>query len=213
MDELAVLFDDADTRQLAGAAKAGDRALLKNLVGEGDDPNAVGHRGINLLMWSLHEGDLNATAALLEVGADPNQLDELGDSAMALAATADDATPIALLLKYAGDPTLRTSSDVPLTHLTVERFNWDGLRTLLDAGADIDAVNGFGNTALMLAAMFGEFEQAEWLLDAGANHELGNKSGDTLMSLIERSPVPADSEQGQCLQRIRERITPTDDKP
>jgi len=54
----------------------------------------------------------------------------------------------------------------------VRRGSIDQLRRLLASGADIDARDGNGQTALMLAAREGHAKVVEWLVDHGAalNH-------------------------------------------
>ena len=50
----------------------------------------------------------------------------------------------------------------------VRRGSIDQLRRLLASGADIDARDGYGQTALMLAAREGYATLVEWLVDHGA---------------------------------------------
>ena len=52
-------------------------------------------------------------------------------------------------------------------------------RTLLDGGADVDARNADGATALHGAAFFGRAEALELLLDNGADPEAENDQGQT----------------------------------
>jgi ankyrin repeat protein len=50
----------------------------------------------------------------------------------------------------------------------VQRGSIDELQRLLQSGADIDARDGHGQTALMLAAASGHDQVAGWLLERGA---------------------------------------------
>ena len=63
------------------------------------------------------------------------------------------------------------------------------VRTLLTAGADINARDEDGRTALMLAALGGHLETVESLLDAGADVEASDDDGKTAQDLA--------SEKGQ----------------
>ncbi|EIF51635.1 ankyrin repeat domain-containing protein [Sulfurovum sp. AR] len=50
-------------------------------------------------------------------------------------------------------------------------------KVLLDAGADIDAVDTFGNTPLFRAVMAGKEDNIELLVSYGANPDVENNSG------------------------------------
>ena len=57
------------------------------------------------------------------------------------------------------------------------------VRLLLDAGANVDAANKHGDTALILAACNGRMEIVRLLLDAGANVDAANTKGGTALTL------------------------------
>ena len=63
------------------------------------------------------------------------------------------------------------------------------VRTLLEAGAEVNARDENGRTALMLAALGGHLETVKSLLDAGANADAKDHDGETAHNLA--------SEQGQ----------------
>lgn len=55
------------------------------------------------------------------------------------------------------------------------------MRVLLLHGADVDALDEHGQTALMIAAQHGEFECVRLLLEAGADRALKDKRGKTAL--------------------------------
>ena len=59
--------------------------------------------------------------------------------------------------------------------------------TFLDGGAQVDARNRYGETALMIAARLGEQEIVELLLDNGANPSLQDYQGSTGLDLAFRN--------------------------
>jgi ankyrin repeat protein len=59
----------------------------------------------------------------------------------------------------------------------------ENIRTLLDHGADVNASNGFGNTALMLAAEKGHAEAVALLLQRGADVDATNNRGRTALQM------------------------------
>ena len=62
------------------------------------------------------------------------------------------------------------------------------VRLLLDRGVDISALDGRGNTALMLAIHAKRIETAYLLLDAGADTRVTNRSGRTADNLATHDP-------------------------
>ena len=60
------------------------------------------------------------------------------------------------------------------------RIDWEIVKILIDAGADIEAKNFFNRTALMVAAAEGEIKVCEFLLERGAKIEaIDSRFGDT----------------------------------
>lgn len=57
------------------------------------------------------------------------------------------------------------------------------VRALLSAGANVDAQDHSGNTALMAAAAYNNVRAVRVLLDAGADRTIKNKNGDTALSI------------------------------
>ncbi len=57
------------------------------------------------------------------------------------------------------------------------------VQTLISAGANVNAVNKKGETALMRAAENGELENVKSLLGAGANAQIRTKEGETVLSM------------------------------
>ncbi len=65
----------------------------------------------------------------------------------------------------------------------------DLVQTLLGEGADVNAANEDGNTALMMAASSGHIDVARALIDAGANLDAVNSLGDTALHLTVHSDI------------------------
>ena len=58
-----------------------------------------------------------------------------------------------------------------------------GVKMWLMAGADINAKDKWGNTALMLASRYGHTDIVKMLIEAGANVNVKDKNGNTALEL------------------------------
>src|SRR5207244_1941910 len=65
-----------------------------------------------------------------------------------------------------------------------ERNSREAVEALLDLGANMNAVNGLGNTALQIAAQGRSNTIVQLLVDRGANLEAKNKRGQTPLALV-----------------------------
>jgi ankyrin repeat protein len=141
------------------AARTGNPAVMRLLLGAGGDPNAKeGARGQTALMWAAAQTHHETLKVLLENGADVNARTELvlwpsGRSGQGRAsgpgANGANAYTALLFAARAGD----------LASVGV----------LLDAGSDINGAGADGLSALLLATLRGHVALAKTLLDRGAD--------------------------------------------
>ena len=136
--------------------------LVGLLIRHGAD---VGQRGFNdytPLHLAAAQGDLAMVELLLRHGADPNQITRIDDM----------ETPLELAERAGNRDVVDRLR--PLT----TRLNWEQaaatgdvrfLRRMRRDGHDIDAKDGYGQTALMRAAHAGQREAVQWLVAHGAN--------------------------------------------
>jgi len=177
---LETMFPDQQVRALAKAAGEGNIRKVEQLVKEGVAVNARGPQGATPLFWAMR--NYNGFKRLLELGADPNVVFGNGDggSVVHAAVTAKDERFLKAVFQHGGNPNLVDNqsgytplfSALPMGVRTVE--------TLLDAGADINAQDKFGNTAAIAAAGRGRFEVVYKLLERGADYTLKDRTGHDL---------------------------------
>jgi ankyrin repeat protein len=184
---LETMFPDSRARALAKAAGNGKLAEVDRLVAEGVDVNSRGTQNATPLFWSMR--NLSGFERLLELGADPNILFGDGSTVMHWAARADDPAFIEAALQHGGDPNLvaRSSKETPLASaigMVKSEANDEVIDALLDAGANIDALNDNGDTPAMTAAGFARFDLVYKLLMRGASYSIRNKSGKTLVDRV-----------------------------
>lgn len=160
-------------RALVVAARAGDVGLVRNLLGEGADPN--GRAGTDRfddppLAYAVECGSLECASALIDAGADVNA--DLGY--LCIAARSPGVTMLRLLLEAGADP--NWGDDVTTLCESVARGAGDVdnaaamLRELREHGADID--NGRRFPYLWSAAQSGDADAVEALLLAGADPQI-----------------------------------------
>ena len=168
----------------AGAAARTDvHELIAMLLAAGAD---VGQRGVNdytPLHLAAAQGDLRAVDILLEAGSDPNEITRIDDL----------ETP--LEVAAAGEHRRIVDRLRPLT----TRGDWEDaseaggvpqLASLVRAGHDIDARDGYGQTALMRAAHAGRSDAVRWLIANGADLDHTSKFGlsATMLAVIAGHP-------------------------
>ena len=79
-----------------------------------------------------------------------------------------------------------SDGDTVLHHLVFRGDRW-GVKLVIEAGAEVNAVGDLGYTPLHLAAMAGDVQTIQMLLDAGARRDVTCEFGETPMDLAERA--------------------------
>lgn len=142
--------------------------LIEMLLQHGADPGQHGINDYTALHLAAANGDLVAVDILLAHGADANEITRIDDleTPLEVAAVAGHAAIVDRLR--------------PLTpRLDWERASAAGdvgvLDRMLRGGHDIDATDGYGQTALMRAAHAGQRRTVEWLIAHGADLDHSSK--------------------------------------
>ncbi len=159
-----------------GSAQADVRDLVELLLAHGADVDRRGVNGYAPLHVAAEQGDLAMVDLLMSHGADPNVITNVDDM----------ETPVEVA-SAAGHVDVVER----LRPLTV-RLDWEAasragdvatLRRLLDVGQDVDATDGYSQTALMRAAHAGRVEAVALLIAHGADLDRAAKFGLTALML------------------------------
>lgn len=185
------------------AVRSGDRSGLENLVK--DDPAlvttrddqgatavqvAVYHRQLETARWLAEHGGIVDFYSAVVLDAlesphfqpPPGQIDGLspdGFTALCLASAFGSTTSVRRMLAWGADPNARSTSlgGVAPLHAAVFGWNLGAVELLLEAGADPEAPQQGGFTALMGAAQNGDAAIAALLIRHGADRTLKNDQG------------------------------------
>lgn len=146
-----------------------------------------------LLVESVHNSDLTFAKQLLSLGVSANATGGLSihrpdANALILAIENEKTDFVYLLLNYGADIELLYSSrfeeQVNALMVAAYKDDTDILRSLISRGAQINATNDVGESALMLAASSGQVKSVKILLEAGANPYLKDNAGKTALDLV-----------------------------
>lgn len=159
-----------------GSAQADVAELVEALIAHGADVDQRGVNGYAPLHIAAAQGDLAMVDLLMSHGADPNVITNIDDM----------ETPVEVA-SAAGH------ADVVerLRPLTV-RLDWEAaaragdvaaIDRLLAGGQDVDATDGYSQTALMRASHAGRIEVVELLIARGADLDRSAKFGLTALML------------------------------
>jgi ankyrin repeat protein len=174
---------------LHAAAHKGDVAQLQRLVATGASLNAIDAHGRTPLHVATFAGRREAIRALAKAGADLNRLDSDRYDAVTIASVADDGQTLKVLLELGASAKQVTSRYDGTALIAAAHLGHDGVvRQLITAGAPLDHVNNLHWTAVIEAIVLGDGgprHQAtlKALIDAGANLQLTDRSGQTPLSL------------------------------
>lgn len=109
---LAVIFlaacmvrPHAEFSELSDAARAGDTALIRQLVAKGADPNAPsGDNQWTPLLHAVHTHQTASVGALLDAGADANRTDDNGVTPLMMASGYGFDDTVRILLQHGAKP-------------------------------------------------------------------------------------------------------------
>ncbi|HKY87357.1 MAG TPA: ankyrin repeat domain-containing protein [Pseudorhodoplanes sp.] len=169
---------------LIDAAKRGDAAALRKLIGEGASVKARDGRGATALLTATHGNHVEAARLLIAAGADVNAKDNIEDTPF-LYAGAEGRTEILKMTLAAGADLGSTNryggtALIPAAH----HGHPETVKILLATAIDKDHVNKLGWTALLEAVILGDggkthTEIVRLLVEAKANPNIADRDGIT----------------------------------
>jgi uncharacterized protein len=177
---------------LFAAAHAGDGAAIARQVAAGAPVDARDGHDRTPLHVAAYAGHAEAMRALVRAGANPNALERDRYDIVTIAAVANDAATLALALGLGASAKNVTSRyDGTALIAAAHLGHVEVVRLLIRAGAPLDHVNNLGWTALIESIVLGDggprhTATLKALVDAGANVNRADRSGDTPLALARR---------------------------
>jgi hypothetical protein len=180
-------------RDLAKAIEAGDFARMRKILAARPNLNGRDEAGFDLLSYAVVETRIlrpdaerlrraEGVRLLLEAGMDPNQsrTDDGGSTFLLVSSSQPDdsagAQVFGFFLQHGANPNIRRDGQ-PLIFSVWD--NPDRLRALLNHGADMNARDDDGNTALLFYLCNRRWDGALLLIGRGADIDVQNKAGMT----------------------------------
>jgi ankyrin repeat protein len=207
---------------LSEAVRISSGALVEKLLKAGADPNTLTTaQAETVLMKASREGNAEAVKVLLDHGAEVNAKENFrGQTALMWAAAEGHTEIVSMLATHGAELDVRSydrdtslpkmaagtpAAPIARGGLTALLFaarqgQIDAAKALLDAKADINAVDSDGNNALTLAIINGHYDLTQFLIERGEDPNVAAKNGRTaLYSAVEMhdvdwSPRPARKE-------------------
>ncbi|MCH9634514.1 MAG: hypothetical protein S4CHLAM7_12670 [Chlamydiae bacterium] len=155
-------------------------SLLKLLVATGANVNNEDNSGYTPLHWSAHNGDVDATKALIKAQADVDiQYKTTGETPLHMAIREERRDVPAILINALKDPNIQDNSGYTPLHWSATLGHPDEVKALITARADVNISNNQGKTPLHCVAKTGSSKKhtdaIELLIAAQASLNSKNK--------------------------------------
>jgi ankyrin repeat protein len=193
--------DGSGRTALAWAIAAVQESSVRALLDARANPNLASHQDVTPLMLAAATGLQELVAPLVQHGARPNAVDAHARTALMLAARNNRADAIAALVQNGAVINVHCERGMTaLQHAAEACTCTEAVARLIDLGADVDAIDLRGASALMIAAHEGHSAAARVLLDHGARLDLRDHQG---LSVLDYVVMPRDTLPGTLQQGLR----------
>jgi len=150
--------------RLLDASRQGDVDTVRNLIGDGALIDIKDSAGKTALMLAIRSGSRQVAELLLEKGADINAQDSEGYCVLDIASQNRQRKLFSALIGKGADAGRIRDKDAVLIW-AVEYLNDADIKALIDAGANAEASNEAGKSALILLCEQGRHQMLEYALD------------------------------------------------
>jgi hypothetical protein len=182
-------YDDTVQVQFVEAVGNNDVATMEKWLRAGGNVNAIGRENMHPLFWAVAKRSFVGFDFLLRNGSDPQKakLDSDGLSLYRVAAGGNEIRFLRLLLKHGMDPDQSNESNGNTVMFdAILSGRMENVKTLVEAGANLNHQDDGGKTPLHIAAGFNNYDMVLYLLQSGADPTLTDIWGYDLAGMIRR---------------------------
>ncbi len=166
--------DDNDNTPLIAACRIGDIIIVRELLDNGADVDAVNNDHENSLIAAAKNGHLEIINYLIEHNADINIKDKIGYGVLHAAAGFGHLAVLEIIFPLCREKDFPDIfGNTPLIYAAMYGHN-NIVAFLLENGANPNAQNVNGNTPLFEAAIYGHSATAKILVEYGARTDIAN---------------------------------------
>ena len=177
------------------ALKGGDPLKLALVLDRGADLSYVREHGYDALLDAVHGRFANRDPRLLDIlnilvarGVALNSMSSYGESALRVLSRLGRFDAVQLLLNAGADESQLAWT--PL-HRAVALDSLNNVKSLVESGADLEAVDWWERTPWLVAVKCGDLEKARYLVDRGAAFTVTGKNGTSPLNFaIESFQIP-----------------------
>lgn len=168
--------NDFGMTPLSQACTNSSSGMVRLLLKSGATPNAPIDTGETPLMTCAKTGSVDAVKLLVEYGAAVNAKEPAQNQTALMWAAAERHTDVVkALIDAHADPKAASKQGFTAIHFAARLGDLDTLKLLLAAGVDVNILTSgaAGYTPLLVATMRGQVDLALYLLDHGADPNIG----------------------------------------
>lgn len=161
---------------------------VKKFLLTGFNPNQTNAKGRTALSF-INNSNIDMGEMLVSYGADINMsFGKFDDYLLLKACSIQCEDLVRFCLRHQANPNVANNEGInPLLIVTLSSMNSVSiLKLLIEHGADIDVFSESNDTPLMNTSLYGTYEMADVLLQAGANPNYINNYGYTVVDLAYR---------------------------
>ncbi|AVP87409.1 hypothetical protein phytr_4590 [Candidatus Phycorickettsia trachydisci] len=170
-------FNEYGNTALHEAMIGNKEAVIQILLNAGANLEIENSKGLTPWLYAAYLDRIDIVRKFLELEINVNVTNTKGISALHIASKEHNKGIVQLLLSKGADSNLK--NDQGLTPLMYAAAYVDIMEELLNANADVNALDQDRNTALHIAAHAGETDAVQLLLDAGADANITSEFGYT----------------------------------